>query len=1271
LILTENQLDEWVLGNVEDAQGLIVETVSRLVAASVGNPRARRFPLGDSIGQHGPDGFLDTESGYAPFVPNGQSMWEIGVGVAVRDKATRDYRELTKATPEGPRVDTTFVFVTPHSGRRNWQFTWKSDAQQVWLRKRRAQGRWKDVLVIDGTGMIDWLRRFPGVEMWLVGRMFGVSEADIEPAAVRWALLKGIGGPPPLTPEVFLGNREIARQSLDQLFEGNLLQLTLKTRFPDQIGDFVAAHIQLMEPDRRIEAEGRCLLVSSTNGWNISAALQDRHILVAEATLDLTGSVGTRLLQRARQAGHAVILGGPPGGTQNATTTILASPQAHQLADALRHAGYPDERARLISTKSSGNLGSALRLLQELSVHPEWAQGTEAAELAIAALIGGWTEQAADVGVVEGIAGNAYGAWIATMRRVAHRRNTPLILNDGTWKFVLRYEGWYALGPHIYSEHLDRLRQALLTVLSEIDPALSLPPEDRFMAPVRGLELHHSADLRTGLAEALALLGSHPRALVSVANGMPERLASSVVGELLDGADWTRWATLNSVLPELAEASPEAFLTAVEEATETTDGPMDVLRGQERGGVTGRTYLSGLMWALETLAWNPDYLSRVATALATIAERDPGGPWGNRPSNVLTTIFLPWFPQTAASLAARQKALETLAGTRPAAAWELLLSLLPGASTVSASTRRPAFRDWIPAEWSQETSLQQYWDDVIGYFDLAIRVAKEDGAKLAQLLEHADELPPNAFLQLLSTLQSPNTLALDESARSLVWSALVELIVRHRRHREATWAMPPDRIAQLEIAAATLEPADPGLRYGRLFTDQDFDLYEEAGSFESQREQLATRRRDAVEEVATEGGLNRILWLAERVDSPWTLGFAFGSTAQDEHDAALLPALLIGRDQRWAQFVAAYVRGKHATHGWDWVDALPITEWSREQIGRFLSYLPFDVPTWRRASTWLGIDESPYWTATTANPFEASGDLTHAIDQLIANKRPLAAIRCLYKRLHSEGSIDVERGLTALSSVATSIESAGSVNQHELVDVISALQSADTVDEARMASIEWAFLPILDRISGAAPRVLERSLATNPEFFCEVIAAVFQPAGKGPSGEPPERNVALGRSGYKLLSGWATPPGSVNGVDYDGKALERWLSEVRRLCGAADRLDVALVMVGHVLAHAPADADGLWIARDAANVLNGADAKKLREGFATEVLNQRGAHFVDPTAKPELELAASYRAKADSLESEGFIRLAATVRDIASFYEAEAGRIVSRATNAALAGKPF
>ena len=69
-----------------------------------------------------------------------------------------------------------------------------------------------------------------------------------------------------------------------------------------------------------------------------------------------------------------------------------------------------------------------------------------------------------------------------------------------------------------------------------------------------------------------------------------------------------------------------------------------------------------------------------------------------------------------------------------------------------------------------------------------------------------------------------------------------------------------------------------------------------------------------------------------------------------------------------------------------------------------------------------------------------------------------------------------------------------------------------------------------------------------------------------------------------------------------------------------------------MLIHAPADPDGLWIHHSAASVFNAKDAKDMREGFQIALYNLRGVHTVDPTEKPERELAAECREKAEEVQ---------------------------------------
>src|ERR1044072_1087834 len=121
--------------------------------------------------------------------------------------------------------------------------------------------------------------------------------------------------------------------------------------------------------------------------WNPMCALRERHILVADFDLDEDDA---RLLERARKAGHVVVFGGRPGGVPHPNRVSLPTPKPYQIEEALKSAGYTPERARTLAHRSDGNLSSLLRCLQNLSLMPEWAQGTDVAELAIAQLLGAW-----------------------------------------------------------------------------------------------------------------------------------------------------------------------------------------------------------------------------------------------------------------------------------------------------------------------------------------------------------------------------------------------------------------------------------------------------------------------------------------------------------------------------------------------------------------------------------------------------------------------------------------------------------------------------------------------------------------------------------------------------------------------------------------------------------------------------------------------------------------------------------------------------------------
>ena len=255
----------------------------------------------------------------------------------------------------------------------------------------------------------------------------------------------------------------------------------------------------------------------------------------------------------------------------------------------------------------------------------DWSRHPHATELALVNFIGAWNEKNdADIEVLQKLIGEDYSPWVVKMRQILHLPDSPLSLKNGIWQVTDRPGLWASLGPRIFDQNLDTFKEVVVAVLTERDPAFDLPPEDRYAANIHGKVLSHSPAFRKGSAEGLAILGSEPKVFINSSRSKPEATAILAIREIFTDADWVLWGSLNDLLPTMAEAAPEEFLNAVEHALSLSPCPFDELFSQEGTGITGRNYLTGLLWALEGLAWDENYLVRVCVLLVSLPAMIPG-----------------------------------------------------------------------------------------------------------------------------------------------------------------------------------------------------------------------------------------------------------------------------------------------------------------------------------------------------------------------------------------------------------------------------------------------------------------------------------------------------------------------------------------------------------------------------------------------------------------------------------------------------------------------
>jgi hypothetical protein len=233
------------------------------------------------------------------------------------------------------------------------------------------------------------------------------------------------------------------------------------------------------------------------------------------------------------------------------------------------------------------------------------------------------------------------------------------------------------------------------------------------------------------------------------------------------------------------------------------------------------------------------------------------------------------------------------------------------------------------------------------------------------------------------------------------------------------------------------------------------------------------------------------------------------------------------------------------------------------------------------------------------------------------------------------------------------------IDSHELVEAIKLLQTSDDVDLEELTWIEFKSLNVLDRFSGAAPVVLEKRLATDPEFFHLMVTRAFRSKNEPSKDKKPnEEEQEFAGNVFQLLYRWQTPPGASEDK-LDEQAFERWIKKVEEICKSSGHWPIAQQLIGTALVYAPAGLDGLLRYLAVARRLDQPDADEMRRGFTTGLFNLRGVHGYS-SGKEEMELATTFHDYAEKFEHAGFINIAATLRSLSESYKRQAEQEAKR-----------
>lgn len=469
-IIETSHLKQWA--STVAANSTLPHMIKKLINSTT-NVQNLRMPSGDASWVPGFDGVVFNTKG-TKFVPDGFSVWEMGTNSNYKGKANGDYNKRNDGktqlvTLKGPvnKTGVTFIFVTPH--------IWED--KNNWIDEHRKDAVWKDIIVLDGVDLQDWLEESVPTSLTLADEMSLIIDDGLQSLEQAWREWSCYSDPA-LNEDVVLAGREEEQKVLMTYLATDNSLFTVRGDSPREAWGFVLASLRMIptEEDRDI----LCSRVIICDNEVIANRLRNltNHIIILKQASSQISSVLT-------MAGNHVILAEGNNSRTIRDVIELSRPDRQSFIDALKKLSLNEDDAR----QTARDCGLSTTILQRLRpaanyACPAWAEPSQINQLIPALLAGRWNEVIdADKKVLCKLANvQDYSGVELSLQPFLSVDEPPLKKVSEMWFMTAPVDAFQLGARYITRTQFDRFKQIFIEVFGTIDPKVELPPDEWFMS---------------------------------------------------------------------------------------------------------------------------------------------------------------------------------------------------------------------------------------------------------------------------------------------------------------------------------------------------------------------------------------------------------------------------------------------------------------------------------------------------------------------------------------------------------------------------------------------------------------------------------------------------------------------------------------------------------------------------------------------------------------------------------------------------------------------
>ena len=1194
------------------------------------------FPWFDNAERHGWDGFVEASIA-TPWIPQGKSGWELSTRRDIGRKAEEDYAARMASVSAEERVGCTFIFVTA----RNWR------GKDEWVKEKAALGHWREVRAYDASDLEQWAERSATAQIWLAEVLDIPVEGyrSLEKCWQDWAAVTD----PRLSTKLFASAVEDHGVQIDSwLTGGSPKSLTIAADSVEEALAFLACAAGSPSFQRH-DLESRAVVFDTPAGLRRFGSARTAPIVAVATSREVEREMGSLdasipcIVVRFRNPVDAV-----PAITLDRLTR-------GSFEAALDDMSVDRERVEMLYRESGRSPTVLRRRLARLDAirEPAWArEEVVSGNLIPMVLAGAWNRiNAADVEVIGMLSGGVdTGELDARFQRLSQLEDAPVWEVDQHRGVVSKLDALFATGGFITAGHLDDFFFVAEYVLSEADPALELPEDEQWMAPVLGKMRVHSASLRSGICETLVILAVHGDAILRVGDLRLQERIDRLVGKLVEHLSAERLLSLRHNLPDFAEASPEVFLRLMEQDLRQGNPVVLDLLVPVGSRWTTSPKRTELLWALERLAWNPAHFPRVVDILARMATVEIDDNWANSPRSTLWSIVRDFRPQTGATGCGRVRALEKVATDFPEVGWSLCIAQLGGGLHIAMANSRPRWRsDAVDAAESVVNS-EPKGKLSRRAFELVLAWPQHNPVTLGALVERMRWLPVPDRERVQDLIRRWAASVSDDDKAALL------------RRIESSMRYGPMGPALFGGLAEYLAPCDLIARYEGLLSSHWLGPYDDGRGDDfdpkDRMERLRHRQLTALREIQTARGEEG-------------LGTLISKNAQAAGVVGILASDLLPDTGEFTSFVRHCVIGAVGDSGANFLACLRMMlagrdeaeiaalvktaqtdlELPEHQLLTLLMELPLRVSTLRLLENMPARIQQTYWNGVRLAGRVSPEVMSGVVDRLLEAGRAISAFEVAQFQWDR---LDTRLLIRMLHEVARTDWDAfedKSLLHEAIAEAFGALdQRADVIMDEKV-QLEVSYFGMLEWSRRGIPNI-ELAVADSPAFFADLVMLAHgrtaNAGAQGTDAREAQRSVAR-----RVLRRLRRVPGLYGQESLESGLLTDWVEDVRSLSSANELLDQCDLEIGRLLSMAPAGEDGLWPSPAVCKPLESIGSDGVADGFITGLFNQQGEYSLKDEGAQHMATAQRYRVDADRIVYD-FPYVAGLLREFAALCDERA-----------------